>query len=176
MATSHLHISRYQHEQRVTVASWIAVLFIATAWMWIHHTASAGPRDAPLDAQVEPAPSMPGWLAQSQPLVDGLVVARNNIAAAAAQRDLSATGAACQTANSAVESLHQQMPSPNRRSPTRCSTSSAATASGYATAFRRRKPGTAKASRKRSAISPTGTTPCGSPPTCSAANPSVRVC
>lgn len=55
---------------------------------------------------------MPGWLAQSQPLVDGLVVARNNIAAAAAQRDLSATGAACQTANSAVESLHQQMPSP----------------------------------------------------------------
>lgn len=115
MATSHLHNSRYQHEQRITVASWIAVLFIATAWMWIHHTASAGPEDPPLDGPAgpaRPAPSMPAWLAQSQPLVDGLVVARNNIAAAAAQRDLSATGAACQSANSAVESLHQQMPSP----------------------------------------------------------------
>jgi hypothetical protein len=115
MATSHhLPTRRTPHDRRVTFTTWAAVLVMAAAWMWIHQTASAGPQDAPLDNPSAPqARPMPVWLAQSQPLLDGLVVARNDIAAAAARRDLPATGAACQAAAHAAQSLHQQLPSPD---------------------------------------------------------------
>jgi hypothetical protein len=53
------------------------------------------------------------WLTASEPMIDALVIARNNIATAAGQRDITGTGAACRTASGAVADLHRQMPSPD---------------------------------------------------------------
>lgn len=113
MAESRFLASRYHYERRVTVISWVAVLLIAAAWLWVHHLASTGPEDAPEDAAAPMlTPSMPEWSGQSTPLINGLVIARNNIAAAAAAADLPATSAACRNATYAVAKLHTQMPSP----------------------------------------------------------------
>ncbi len=56
--------------------------------------------------------SQGAWLSESEPSINDLVTARNDIAAAAARRDISLTGAACRKATGAVENLHQQLPSP----------------------------------------------------------------
>jgi hypothetical protein len=53
------------------------------------------------------------WLTESEPVIDALVIARNNIATAAGQRDIAGTGAACRTASGAVADLYRQMPSPD---------------------------------------------------------------
>jgi hypothetical protein len=55
---------------------------------------------------------MHAWLDESQPSINVLVSARNNIAAAASRRDIPATGIACQTATDAVATLRMHMPSP----------------------------------------------------------------
>ena len=55
---------------------------------------------------------MRAWLDQSQQSIDVLVTARNNIAAAASQRDIRATGVACQTATDGVADLREHLPSP----------------------------------------------------------------
>ncbi|WIM87482.1 hypothetical protein PT015_22005 [Candidatus Mycobacterium wuenschmannii] len=61
---------------------------------------------------VQPTLTMPVWLGQSQQSIDGLVTARNNIAAAASRQDIPATGAACRIAGDAVAQLREHMPSP----------------------------------------------------------------
>jgi hypothetical protein len=55
---------------------------------------------------------MRAWLDQARPSLDGLVTARNDIAAAAFRRDIPATGTACRTATDAVSNLRVHMPSP----------------------------------------------------------------
>lgn len=116
MAESSFRTSRYQHEQRVAAAGWTVVaVFIAAAWLWAHHLASTEPQDSPegtVAQATRPTTSMPTWIAESEMWIHGVVIARNNIAAAAAQHDLPATGAACRTATGAVENLHRHMPSP----------------------------------------------------------------
>ncbi|MBV8785649.1 MAG: hypothetical protein JOZ00_03065 [Mycobacterium sp.] len=54
------------------------------------------------------------WLTRSQGSIDGVVAAREGIAAAAARQDVAATGAACQAATGAVADLHRQLPSPEQ--------------------------------------------------------------
>jgi hypothetical protein len=55
---------------------------------------------------------MHAWLDESQPSINIVVSARNNLAAAASRRDIPGTGIACQTATDAVANLRMHMPSP----------------------------------------------------------------
>jgi hypothetical protein len=115
MAYSTLRNSRYQREQRFTIASWaVLVLIGALSASAYHHWSSkrsASPDEAAM-APVAPTISMHTWLEQSEAAVNGLVGARNTIAAAASRRDIPATGTACRTATDAVATLRQHMPSP----------------------------------------------------------------
>lgn len=113
-------ISPYQHELRVTAVSWvglsvIVVLILAVA----HHESSAriseSPDAAAMESNAFASPrrvTLPAWLTESEPSIDDVVVARNNIAAAAARHDIARTGAACGSASGAVAKLRQQLPSP----------------------------------------------------------------
>lgn len=113
--------SRYDYEQRVTAASWVGLLIvIAGLWAWAQDSSRIGRSDSS-DSAAPPAPgvstslapvTLPAWLAASEPSIDGVVAARNKVAAAAARRDIAAMGAACRAASSAVATLHQQLPSP----------------------------------------------------------------
>jgi hypothetical protein len=107
--------------QRVTAVG-IVVLFMifAAASGWAYPRSSTGQSDSP-DGAAAPLPSalapqlrvqLRAWLTESRPLINALVIARNNIATAAAERDIARTGAACQTATGAVADLHRQLPSP----------------------------------------------------------------
>lgn len=107
-------ISRYQREQRITMISWAVLLsVIAILSTWAHYASRAVQSGSPDNAAAPtPAPSMSAWLTKSKPSINHLVVARNNIAAAAAHHDIVGTGAACRSATGAVAELHQQLPSP----------------------------------------------------------------
>ena len=74
-------------------------------------TAQSASSDEPSVA-VAPSLTMHAWLDRARPSLDGLVSARNNIAAAASSRDIPATGTACRTAADAVSNLRVHMPSP----------------------------------------------------------------
>jgi hypothetical protein len=99
-----------------------AMLMIITIALagWMYQRTSIAQPDSPRRAVAVPAtaPSpqvrvqLRAWLTQSEPLINALVIARNNIAAAAAERDVAGTGAACQSATGAVADLHRQLPSP----------------------------------------------------------------
>lgn len=54
------------------------------------------------------------WLTRSQGSINGVVAAREDIAAAATRQDVAATGAACQAATGAVADLDRQLPSPEQ--------------------------------------------------------------
>lgn len=103
-------------------ATGTAMLLIITVALsgWMYRKTSTAQPDSPGSAATA-SPNAPGpqgrvqlraWLTQSEPLINALVIARNNIAAAAAERDISGTGAACRTASGAVADLHRQLPSP----------------------------------------------------------------
>jgi hypothetical protein len=112
---------RYQRDQRIAATGTVVLLVITVALSaWMYQKTSTAQRDSPDSAATAP-PSAPtsavrvqlrAWLTQSEPLINALVIARNNIAAAAAERDIPGTGAACQTASGAVADLHRQLPSP----------------------------------------------------------------
>lgn len=113
-------ISPYQHELRVTAVSWvglsvIVVLILAVAHYESSARISESPDAAAMESNAFASPrrvTLPAWLTESEPSIDDVVVARNNIAAAAARHDIARTGAACGSASSAVAKLRQQLPSP----------------------------------------------------------------
>jgi hypothetical protein len=112
MASSTL-TPRYEREQQIALTGMIAVLIVIAALAsWAYCKSSARQADS---ANISPTPTastMPQWLAESEPSINALVAARQEIAAAAAKGDLAATGAACRTASGAAAHLHRQMPSP----------------------------------------------------------------
>lgn len=118
-------------------ANWRAKVVLATSWAvlavviavlstWAHHslstarsaktTTAAGP---PASASAPPPTSVPmrmqlrAWLAEAEPSINALVTVRDNIAAAAARKDVTGTGVACRTAGGAVANSQQHMPSPD---------------------------------------------------------------
>jgi hypothetical protein len=99
------------------------VLLIATVALsvWVYGR-SSGAQLEPVESAAATPPSasdpqmrvkLRAWLTDSEPMLDALVIARNNIGTAAGQRNIVGTGAACQTATVAVEDLHRKMPSPD---------------------------------------------------------------
>ncbi len=101
---------RYRRDQRIATTRAVVLLIVAAAVSaWLYYRS-----DPPESAATSPpkAPPMQVWLAESEPSINDLVTARNNIAAAAAQRDLARTGTACRAATGAVANLHLRMPSP----------------------------------------------------------------
>jgi hypothetical protein len=107
--------------QRVAAVRTVAwfIIFAAVS-VWAYPRSSASQSDS-LDEAATPLVSalapqirveLRAWLTESEPLINALVIARNNIAAAAAERDIARTGAACQTATGVVADLHRQLPSP----------------------------------------------------------------
>jgi hypothetical protein len=128
----------HQRGELITAAGW-AVLLVAIAVLsgWAHHSLSTARPAAtpPPSAAATPPPStaatrppntaatpmtsgptdtqLRAWLAQAEPSIDALVGARDDIAAAAADNDMPGTGAACRTADDAIASLQQHMPTPD---------------------------------------------------------------
>jgi hypothetical protein len=112
---------RGERDQRMAATGTVVLSIITVAlstWMY-QRTSTAQPDSADrVAATPSSAPSpqvrvqLRAWLTQSEPLINALVIARNNIAAAAAERDISGAGAACRTATGAVADLHRQLPSP----------------------------------------------------------------
>lgn len=100
-----LYKSQYRSEQRVATTGTLVLLIVTAAVSWLLYYRPDPPEKAS-------APAMHVWLSQSEPSIKDLVTARNNIAAAAAQRDLTRTGTACRAATGAVANLHLRMPSP----------------------------------------------------------------
>lgn len=100
-----------------------AVVFLivaAAVSMWVYGRSTEQPPALNTAATAPPSASDPqmrvqlrAWLTESEPAIDALVIARNNIATAAGQRDIAGTGAACRTASGAVADLHRRMPSPD---------------------------------------------------------------
>ncbi|MGA8331697.1 MAG: hypothetical protein WB777_20715 [Mycobacterium sp.] len=112
MASSTLS-PRYERDQQVALAGLVALLIVITAMAsWAYCKSSARQADSVDSAAAPSASTMPEWLAESEPSINALVDARQEIAAAAAKGDLAATGAACRTAAGAAAHLHRQMPSP----------------------------------------------------------------
>lgn len=114
MADSHRYTSRYQREQRITVASWavFAIIGAILAWAYLHWSSAGSATADDATPPIEPTPSIHEWLDRSNRLINDVVAARNAIAAAAANHDIAGTGAACQDATGAITHLHQEMPSP----------------------------------------------------------------
>lgn len=120
ITTPRRRMSPYRHELRVTAASWVGLSVIAVVILAVvHYRCSAG-RSEPPDTAAMPSSAfaspmrltLPAWLTESEPSIDDVVAARNNIAAAAARHDVAKTGAACRSASSAVAKLRQQLPGP----------------------------------------------------------------
>jgi len=95
------------------LAGLVALLIVIAALAsWAYCKSSAQQADSVNSSAAPAASTMPEWLAESEPSINALVAARQEIAAAAAKGDLAATGAACRTASGAAAHLHRQMPSP----------------------------------------------------------------
>jgi len=114
MARASFHTaSRQQRDQRIaTVGNVVLFIVVVTLSVWMYHKSSTGQAVSPHRVTPPKPVALHAWLGGSEQSISGLVTARNHIAAAAAQRDLAGTGAACRTATSAVADLHRQMPSP----------------------------------------------------------------
>jgi hypothetical protein len=112
MASSALN-SRYERDQRIALTGLVALLMVIAALAsWAYCKSSARQADSANNSVAPGAATMPQWLAESEPSINALVAARQEIATAAAKGDLAATGAACRTASGAAAHLHRQMPSP----------------------------------------------------------------
>lgn len=112
MASSTLH-PRYERDQLIALAGLVTLLIvIATLASWAYCKSSSRQADLVNSSATPAASTMPQWLAETEPSINALVAARQEIAAAAAKGDLAATGAACRAASSAAAHLHRQMPSP----------------------------------------------------------------
>jgi hypothetical protein len=104
--------SRYQRDQRIAATGTVILLLVTAAISWLLDYRPDPPESAATSLPTASAPPLHVWLAESESSINDLVSARNNIAAAAAKRDLTRTGAACRAATGAVANLHLQMPSP----------------------------------------------------------------
>jgi hypothetical protein len=102
------------------VCTVVLFMILAAASVWVYPRSPTGQSDS-LDGAATPASSalapqvrvrLRAWLTESTPVINAVVIARNNIAAAAAGRDVVATGTACQSATGAVADLHHRLPSP----------------------------------------------------------------
>lgn len=111
MASSTLD-STYERDQRIALTGLVALLMVIAGFAsWAYCKSSARQADSINNPAAREA-TMPQWLAESEPSINALVAARQEIATAAAKGDLAATGAACRTASGAAAHLHRQMPSP----------------------------------------------------------------
>jgi hypothetical protein len=106
---------------RSSLRAFVFFIVAVAVSMWVYQR-SDGQQPQTLDSAALAPPSasdpqmrvqLRAWLTDSEPMIDALVIARNNIATAAGQRDVAATGAACQSATGAVADLHRKMPSPD---------------------------------------------------------------
>lgn len=113
---------RYRRDQCIARSGTVVLLIVtAVLSVWVYKRPSAQqPESLASAVAAPPSASDPqmrvqlrAWLTASEPMIDALVIARNNIAAVAGQRDIASTGAACQTATDAVSDMHRQMPSPD---------------------------------------------------------------
>jgi hypothetical protein len=119
---------RYQRHELATAAGWaVLVVLIAVLSAWAHHslctarpapsnTAAALPASAASTAPLRSPPlrvQLRAWLDEAEPSINALVIAGDNVVAAATQGDIAGTGAACQTAAGALASAQQHMPSPD---------------------------------------------------------------
>lgn len=104
----------------------VAVLFvIGVLSVWARHSLSTERPASPITAAAPPVTSaasatsppvhaqLRAWLARSQPSIDSLLTARREIASAAANNDIAATGATCERADGAVTIMQQSLPSPD---------------------------------------------------------------
>ncbi len=103
---------RYRRDRRIATTGTVALLIVTAAVAWLLYHRADPPESVATSPSTASVPPMHGWLAESEASINDLVTARNNIAAAAAQRDLTRTGAACRAATGVVANLHIRMPSP----------------------------------------------------------------
>lgn len=119
---------RVGDQHREPIAAWngaVLLVVVATLAGSAHYSLSITPPALPNTAPTPPAstsvtPVTPvplraqlrTWLAQTEPSIDALLAASREIASAAGNHDLAGTGMACQTADGAVASLQQHLPSP----------------------------------------------------------------
>ncbi len=102
-------------ERALAASGAVLVAIIAVLSAWAHHSLSSG---GSARSNAHPKPPRPAfeqlraWLSDAEPSINALTTARDNIAVAATQKDLAATGAACQTAGAAVANSQQHLPSP----------------------------------------------------------------
>ncbi|MEY8016286.1 hypothetical protein [Mycobacterium servetii] len=116
------------HRQELIAAASGAVLVVVIGVLsgWAHYSLSnanpASPRAAsaaPATGVAEPLTSsqpggqLQGWLTQAEPSIDELIVARRAVTAAAAAGDVTATGAACRSADASVAGAQRHLPSPD---------------------------------------------------------------
>jgi hypothetical protein len=103
----------------------VLVVAIAVLSAWAHNSLSTTPgapnAAAKPSAITSAAPFTPPptrvqlrtWLTRAEPSIHALVTARREIASAAANHDITGTGAACRTADGAVANLQHHLPSPD---------------------------------------------------------------
>jgi hypothetical protein len=102
-------------ERALSASGAVLVAVIAVLSAWAHHSSSSGRSARPTANAKPPKPALEQlreWLSDAEPSINALTTARDNIAVAATQKDLAATGAACQTAGAAVVNSQQHLPSP----------------------------------------------------------------
>ncbi len=88
---------------------------------WAQHSLSTARPVSPTTAASSAAPlgspllgpQLHAWLTQAGPSIDVVVVARYEIATAAANEDITGTGARCESADDAVAALQHNLPSPD---------------------------------------------------------------
>lgn len=127
MAYSGLHrASDKRHQPIAAVVGAALVVAIALLSAWAHHSLST-PRPVAPNTTAMPStntsatpPTPPpvrvqlrAWLTRAEPSITALVTVRREIASAAANHDITGTGAACRTADGAVANLQHHLPSPD---------------------------------------------------------------
>jgi hypothetical protein len=105
---------------RSTLRAVVLLILTAALSVWVYDRSLTGQPSLVRATTAPPSASDPqmrvqlrAWLTDSEPMIDALVIARNNITGAAGQRDIAATGAACRAASGAVADLRRRMPSPD---------------------------------------------------------------
>jgi hypothetical protein len=126
MAYSGLHRAPDKCDALLAAAGGAALLVVIAALSaWAHYSLSVSEPHAnraatpPARASTAPLPSqvmraqLRTWLTEAEPSINALVTTRHEIASAAANHDITKTGAACQTADGAVANFQHQLPSPD---------------------------------------------------------------
>jgi hypothetical protein len=119
---------RYQRHELVAAASGaVLVIVIAVLSAWAHQSLSTTRLAATNTAAVQPAsaatavpPPSPSlgvqlraWLDDARPSIHAVIVAGDDVVAAAARADIGGLGTSCQTTAAALASAQQHLPSPD---------------------------------------------------------------